>query len=821
QAEGDGDTTRPAGIAIVKRTDGKYIGFEYNISGLFAADISDPLPTARGFSNGNDSAAPVFKTYTVPGTSSSPNTPVPQVSSLQQAGNYVAYPGDVDTTNLASMRSGNAIVLVDASKPLDSPNISSNFVVKRLSMADLGIPTTINNSMLSTVISGFTITASQSDPDVIYLFVDTVKDSAPSAIYAYKISSSGSVVTPLAGSPANPPTPFTGTGVQSGGRPFAYTTSNNSRAFFFRKTSSLMGFINATVTGSTLNINVATTPYSSSVLGLGLSDMQGFEENNIAYLYTAHGSFMNAWKINCSTVSATPSVKIDSFTATPPSIQNGGTSRLAWQTTSTFPTNVGRNYVTLNGEPVGEDGERTVDPKRTTNYTLKISRSEDSGAASADSCTAKAERFDDSPNRPKIFASGYINYISLFGTTIKKLMVGQNFGYTIASLINPSRPTVAGHDNMITAGGGGPIEKVGDGQSTIMELAVSPDGQRALVGWTDAESGAVFVLSPDGEIFKTVDQFGSYRPTGLGIVQRSDGKYFGFDLGHNYLFVKDITSTPGDGSYPSLTDSEVVVHPTNEVNAFARTAGHFFGYKINDDTGLGIIYAGAPYSGGSIANILKTFKVTPKDLGASAYTINNFTLVSAPNNPDIAYIFADLKDGLKGGPLAVATVNSSGVVTPLAGSPFIVPAPFTAGQLEHKSTIGFYNGSEPQATIIRGTVDSWGFINVKVSSTNLNISVATLPKASFSGSMGTTGWGDGKNTYLYAAQGVKVSTVAITCNNTGQTSTSNTCVAPNCDSAMRVVTVGNDGGGGTGTGGADDGTGRRTWFWWLKYYLNL
>ncbi|MCC7160633.1 hypothetical protein IT399_02860, partial [Candidatus Nomurabacteria bacterium] len=830
QAEGDGTTNRPWGMSIVKRSDGKYIGFEYNGGSLYAADVSDPLPTAHYDypDGGGRSAAPVFNTYRVPNTSFDPNTPTMQLSGLQQAGNYVAYPGDLDRTSATTARNGNAIILVDASKPLGNPNIASNFTVKRLSMSVLGIPTGLdNNGFLTATINSFTMTASQSDPDTIYLFVETTKSSAPGPIYVYKISSSGSVIKPVTGSPVNPPAPFTGTGSQNDrGRPFAYTTSDKSRAFFVRQTSSLVGFVNVTVKDSAVSVNVATAPYSISTTA-ELSGMQGFEENNTAYIYTAHGSFMNAWKINCNTASTSPSVKIDSFTATPPIIKNGESSKLTWQTTSTFPTNVGRNYVTLNGEPVGEDGERTVEPNRTTNYILKISRSEDSGAASADSCTAKVERFDDSPNRPRIFASGYLNYLSLYGNAVKKLMIGQNFGYTVASLINPASPVVAGHDNMITAGGGGPIEKVGDGQSTVMELATSPDGQRALVGWTDSPHD-VFVLSPNGDIFKVVAHFGSYRPTGVGIVQRSDGKYFGFELQYQYLFVADITSLPSEemttsevSELKNKIEEEAINHPTSGTNGFARTAGHFFGYK-KDGEALGIVYAGAPYSGGSIANILKTFTVTPRDLGVGAYTINDFTLVSTPNNPDIAYIFADLAGGLKGGPMAVATINSSGVVKPLAGSPITVPAPFTTGQLEFNSIAGFYNGSEPQATIIRGTVDSWGFINIKASSNNLSISVATLPKADFNSSRDIVGWGNGKNTYIYTAQSTKVSAVTITCNNTGgPTPPSGTCTAPNCASAMRVVTVGNDGGGGTGTGGEDDGTGRRSWFWWLKYYLNL
>jgi hypothetical protein len=109
---------------------------------------------------------------------------------------------------------------------------------------------------------------------------------------------------------------------------------------------------------------------------------------------------------------------------------------------------------------------------------------------------------------------------------------------------------------------------------------------------------------------------------------------------------------------------------------------------------------------------------------------------------------------------------------------------------------------------------------VSGSSLSTGVAVASGNDASMGGLLQMNGFEENNKAYIYATrQSDSPKVWQVDCSSTANYS--NTCSSPYCDSATRIITVSNDGGGGTGTGGADDGTGRRTWFWWLKYYLNL
>ena len=127
-----------------------------------------------------------------------------------------------------------------------------------------------------------------------------------------------------------------------------------------------------------------------------------------------------------------------------------------------------------------------------------------------------------------------------------RMVMLESFGYSILDLSNPANPTAMVYDNM---GLSSEVPTVGDGQSDVASIGVSPDGGRLVIGLNGnarRDLNSVAATAGANGLFNRIT--GGFIPRGaLGTaVQHVGNRYLAYSLiPSSGLTVADITNIPG------------------------------------------------------------------------------------------------------------------------------------------------------------------------------------------------------------------------------------------------------------------------------------
>ncbi|MBL8114712.1 MAG: hypothetical protein JNK60_17660, partial [Acidobacteria bacterium] len=154
---------------------------------------------------------------------------------------------------------------------------------------------------------------------------------------------------------------------------------------------------------------------------------------------------------------------------------------------------------------------------------------------------------------PGKFQPGFANALSVYGPAgARKLLMRQNYGYSIFSLVNPASPAVENFRDVETT-----LPKNGDGFETVLDVAGAPDGSRALVGYKQTPNGTL-LMQPQGAGFTFAGDFSPTRPLGGAAILQQGSRYLGFSLTNTALGVADITVF-GTGTTARSIPNEIVL----------------------------------------------------------------------------------------------------------------------------------------------------------------------------------------------------------------------------------------------------------------------
>lgn len=158
--------------------------------------------------------------------------------------------------------------------------------------------------------------------------------------------------------------------------------------------------------------------------------------------------------------------------------------------------------------------------------------------------------------------------------TARRLAVRYNYGFVTYSLATPSAPAVTSIEDLMVQDG---YPKSGDGQSRTGALALSADGERVLVPWTDTADFGTIAQAWGGGSF---GPGGDYPPPGYNsqgnTIAKTGSRYLGFTSTMQGVYVADVTNVAG-GPGPSLKNgipSERIVPAGTDLRALRSvTAG--------------------------------------------------------------------------------------------------------------------------------------------------------------------------------------------------------------------------------------------------------
>lgn len=149
-------------------------------------------------------------------------------------------------------------------------------------------------------------------------------------------------------------------------------------------------------------------------------------------------------------------------------------------------------------------------------------------------------------------ASGLPSYLRTSANSMgisasaKRLAVRYNYGFVTYSLASPAAPAVTSVEDLMGQDG---YPKSGDGQSRTGLIALSGDGQRVLIPWTD-EPGFGTIAQAWGS--SSFSPGGDFPPPGYNAAESAVAKvgsrYLGFTATNQGLFAADVTTLPTSGS---------------------------------------------------------------------------------------------------------------------------------------------------------------------------------------------------------------------------------------------------------------------------------
>lgn len=128
----------------------------------------------------------------------------------------------------------------------------------------------------------------------------------------------------------------------------------------------------------------------------------------------------------------------------------------------------------------------------------------------------------------------------------KRLLVRYNYGYLSYDVTAPAAPTLNSVEDLL---GGDRYPKNGDGQDRVGKVAVSADGQRALIPWTDLPAGYGTIVQPYGA--GNYGAGGDFLAPGYTVsypaVVKIGSRYIGFSTSSTGLWLADVTNPPTGG----------------------------------------------------------------------------------------------------------------------------------------------------------------------------------------------------------------------------------------------------------------------------------
>jgi len=350
---------------------------------------------------------------------------------------------------------------------------------------------------------------------------------------------------------------------------------------------------------------------------------------------------------------------------------------------------------------------------------------------------------------------------------VHKFVVSQCYGYSVVNLNTPGSPSVAGHHNMVTQGGGGPFTVHGDGQSTVGAIYLSKDCTRMIVGWNDSTSGTV-VLTDSGSIFEVRDTISNLpRPLNVTILKRPDGKYVAFGRGFNFFYAADISDsslTAGNGNAipppdinGTLASYQITVPELPNTPSRLMSDGK---YVLTNDTvrTLILLDASGAYGSPDITENFTQRVLTLTDFGIATptdYVINDFTMVADPFDAGHVWIFVSLLSSTTLAPvdIVVAEILDNGTID----HTYQVSPPesfFGSGTAPLGTAFSYMSGSNPRAWFLRDTALSYGFVNITVDTTE-NTAASNVVTVSHSDCnfINWCGFEEAGSTYIYVTTG--------------------------------------------------------------------
>ncbi|MEO8586083.1 MAG: PKD domain-containing protein, partial [Acidobacteriota bacterium] len=270
------------------------------------------------------------------------------------------------------------------------------------------------------------------------------------------------------------------------------------------------------------------------------------------------------------------------------------------------------------------------------------------------------------PPRPGNLASGKNSDLQVFRAGgAPHILMQEGFGYSVLDITNPVNPTALVYVNMAFSG---EMPSVGDGQSYIASIGISPDGQRMALGLNgnaDPGYGSV-AATASGNGFNRISA--GFLPRGAvgTIVQGVASRYLAYSLlpssgiAPGALSVVDVTNIPGPLAPANLNPEQV-----GPGGRYLTLAGNNVLY-LNQDT-IRIYDASSP---GPVGNIAGNFALTTIGSGdfSGNRTPTSFSAAMDPSDATKLWVLVELTN-----PLGYALVSVKSGVKTLNAQTFQVP----------------------------------------------------------------------------------------------------------------------------------------------------
>ncbi len=293
------------------------------------------------------------------------------------------------------------------------------------------------------------------------------------------------------------------------------------------------------------------------------------------------------------------------------------------------------------------------------------------GAGSAQCPVTTPQKFEPPPAGmyPTKFLPGFAREFSIYGAPgARRLMMRQNFGYSIFSLTSPQSPAlVASHDIEET------LPVLGDGTETVSALGASADGSRAIVSYRQTPHGNL-LMGATGSIFGFAGEFRPSRAFGGVVIQQIGARYMGYALTNAGLTVADVTELlkPPDVLVPGSIASEQVEGAPGGTQL--QVAGNTLVYQ----TASGFVIVDVSLVGTSVPFLSSQFRVyqhVPAAFGLPANTASSIAAGIDPVTRALYGMAETRSDGTNGFGLVRST--DGGATLTRVGNAFVPPAPFS------------------------------------------------------------------------------------------------------------------------------------------------
>lgn len=291
-----------------------------------------------------------------------------------------------------------------------------------------------------------------------------------------------------------------------------------------------------------------------------------------------------------------------------------------------------------------------------------------SGGAGAQTCMVGTPVKFEPPGLvyPGKFQPGFANALSVYGPAgARKLLMRQNFGYSIFGLANPASPALENFRDVETT-----LPKSGDGFETVLDVEGAPDGSRALVGYKQTPNGTL-LMKPQGSGFTFAGDFSPTRPLGGVAILQQGTRYLGFSLPNTALGVADIT-TFGTGTTARSISSEIVN------GAPGGTQLQVAGNQVVYISGFNVVIVDASVIG-SIGALSAGFALHMHSLASIGLAGNSVAAVSAAIHPvsGALYLVVEGKQGGETTGIVLLRSTDGGATLTRVGDVYVPPVPFS------------------------------------------------------------------------------------------------------------------------------------------------